>query len=52
MLGSQMGYTPMRLLILGTGRMAGAHAEAFSKIAGVTLAGRCRYKLYTGRLAF
>jgi len=39
MLGSQMGYTPMRLLILGTGRMAGAHAEAFSKIAGVTLAG-------------
>lgn len=28
----------MRLLILGTGRMAGAHAEAFSKIAGVTIA--------------
>ncbi len=29
----------MRLLILGTGRMAGTHAEAFDKIDGVTLVG-------------
>ena len=29
----------MRLLILGTGRMAGAHAEAFSRISGVSLVG-------------
>ena len=29
----------MRLLILGSGRMAGAHAEAFSKINGVEITG-------------
>ena len=29
----------MKLLILGTGRMANAHAKAFSKLTGVTLAG-------------
>ena len=29
----------MRLLILGSGRMAGAHAEAFSQISGVDIVG-------------
>jgi len=29
----------MRLLILGTGRMAGVHAKAFTEIAGVSLVG-------------
>ena len=31
--------TPVRLLILGTGGMAGNHAEAFAKIPGVSLVG-------------
>lgn len=31
--------TPVRLLILGTGGMAGNHAEGFAKIPGVTLVG-------------